>query len=1505
MNNKTITLRFRSFSRLLVALMAAGAAGELLAGIDKPVFQCGSGADIQTGKYGDHQHNAGDIASLFTRDKNGGYTLFESGPVRPLALSDDKQLLFVTNVPADCLEIYDVSSITGNQNTADDAMVLASTVAVGVDPVSVAVRNSGEVWVVNHISDSVSIVKWGASDAPHVAETLLVGDEPRDIVFADDGSGANNSSETNSRNRAFITTAVRGQHDAGFNSMDLFNAPEASATEGTAGLARVWSFDAENPTGSAPDRLKLFTTAPRALAVSADGSTVYAAGFLSGNGSTLSNASQRELALMGVTSTEDGLLLISSDVIVRKDADGHYRDETMLNDRTNDDSELVWDDFVGKVTDRDVFKINVSDYSVESVTGVGTTLFNMVVSGTDVLVSNTDARNHVRFVADGSTDPSQPVGEKLKGHFVEHNITRIPAAAWSDQVNNPLVINHLNGHIDYNDADQAQFADESLAQPVDMVADNGKLYVAAYGSRRIGVMNLSNDSMLRNEYIDLAGFSSNSNDGVGGGGPAGLVMADGTLFVYTRFDNAVRAINVASKAELVEASMSTPESALVVNGRPFLYDANISSANGTGACASCHAYGDFDLLAWDLGNLKGNFHSTETLPMNQQNPLGGSTTFLSDVSLMENGNSGTWMLGGGYFPSTAGLQVNQPVTVKGELTGELLADDNGSDIFTEASNYDAVRVAAENDQVTSYEQYQDKVYLINQTRHAYGHLNLFKSLPFKPSAFDGLKNNWVDGDYICLDGREPVLDENSGHYMCDRYEYSCVSDGSPVKDPMRPIVQEAGMECVAGRHLEESASAVDTYRAYKARWDVCVAWNNCGDYSGSSDPADWLNAHVQENDEREVIIMHIGNDKWIQEFVGGTQLVRFSNFTTAKGVMTTQTLRGIADSGALHWRGDKKGCRYEEGVTKCLEPLADGEAQEERAFKEFNEAFVNLLGRENVSSTGGTEGLTPTQMQAFTDFIMQLTMPPNPVRNLDDSLTSHQEMGKNLFMGVPQGDLLPPLDNTHLSTGIPHDGASCNSCHLLDENKNLFGTDKSLLSGAPFIKVPQLRNMYQKVGKFNTEVVINRAEQRPDPEHGVLQDERALSGRLEIWTLTALDADTFSVVGSVSGEQSQATVGDLYNNGHLAFRLVEGATGFVAGDTFVLETLASPESILGFGYLHAGGFPGLNMFPLIFFSTHEADDSAGSVALETGNAIGDFMMAFPSNVKPVVGQQVTINAGDFDGAGTLASGKRSQFDVLVQQAQAGNCDLLINAVAYESGNAVSRQLVGERWRDPAACAHVAGSGDDVCIKVTRAALGLEMTDEVLLQQIRGYQVLLPENNFFANGVTLTCGAPGSIGQVAYYSAGGTLSTDFDNDGVANADDAYPTNAAAYLDSDGDGLADLWNPACDQTCQEASGLELDPAPYGSDQDADGMDDDSDNCPETFNTLQADLDQDGQGNACDYNIDNDGDVDANDRSLIMMACTRFVDFSGHLTGVPFNVPVLKPECEFKQWMMNGNQ
>src|SRR5438093_7843968 len=178
---------------------------------------------------------------------------FESGHVRPLALSPAGDQLFAVNTPDNRLEIYRITA---------GGITLDAEVPVGLEPVSVATRTNAaghtEAWVVNFLSDSVSIVDVNPSVAlSHVTKTLLVGDEPRDIVF---GGTAHN--------RALITCAHRGQ-----------NRPsDPQLTTPGIGRADVWVFDASG-TAIQGSPLTLFGDTPRALAVSPNGATVYAAAF--------------------------------------------------------------------------------------------------------------------------------------------------------------------------------------------------------------------------------------------------------------------------------------------------------------------------------------------------------------------------------------------------------------------------------------------------------------------------------------------------------------------------------------------------------------------------------------------------------------------------------------------------------------------------------------------------------------------------------------------------------------------------------------------------------------------------------------------------------------------------------------------------------------------------------------------------------------------------------------------------------------------------------------------------------------------------------------------------------------------------------------------------------------------------------------------------------------------------------------------------------------------------
>jgi DNA-binding beta-propeller fold protein YncE len=710
------------------------------------------------------------------------YALFESGQVRPLALSPSGQLLFAANTPDNRLEVFGVGP---------GGLSHRGSIPVGLEPVSVAARSDEEVWVVNHLSDSVSVVRLSQDGrAGVVVRTLLVGDEPRDLVFAGPG-----------RRRAFITTAHRGQ-----------NIPfDPRLTTPGVGRADVWVFDAQalgaSLGGDPLTIITLFADTPRALAVTPDGSRVYAAAFHSGNRTTaisdtlVPDGGEAAGGVPGPNTNAAGAPAPEVGLILKHDGQ-HWRD---VRGRS-------WDEKV-KLTlpDKDVFVINANANPPAAVpgpsgvyTGVGTVLFNMVVNPVNgkVYVSNTEARNDLRFEGSGAF-----AGTTLRGHLHESRITVLSSAGVAPR--------HLNKHIDYSvccaPAPNA-VNEKSLAQPVGMAVtgDGKKLYVAAYGSSRIGVYDTA--ALENNTFVP----SVNNQIVVSGGGPTGLVLdeARGRAYVLTRFDNSISVVRTSTRQEIAHVPMYSPEPANVVAGRRFLYDARLSSSNGEAACGSCHVFGDFDSLAWDLGN--------------------------------------------------------------------------------------------------------------------------------------------PEGDVV----------DNPGPFIAPRPDLG--------DDPL------------------------------------------------------------------------FGQDP---------------DFHPMKGPMVTQSLRGMANHGAMHWRGD----RTASGEAPSAQPNS-GSFNEEVAFKKFGPAFESLLGR--------SAELSSSEMQAFTDFILQVRYPPNPIRNLDNSLTPIQAAGRDFFFNAT----ISPM-------------GTCQRCHQLDPDINpgegafagFFGTDNQLAFDAEpqFFKTPHLRNMYQKVGMFGSAATTGAFP--PDP----------------------------------------------------------------------------------------------------------------------------------------------------------------------------------------------------------------------------------------------------------------------------------------------------------------------------------------------------------------------------------------------------------------------------------------
>jgi len=690
------------------------------------------------------------------------FVAFETGQVRPLAMSPDGTRLFALNTPDNRLEIFSVDGGGG--------LTHSGTVAVGLEPIALAARNDGEVWVVNHLSDSVSIVDV-ASTPPRVTRTINTCDEPRDIVFAGPGG-----------NRAFVTAARRGQ-----------NCPLAfDPTVPGIGRAVVQVWDANALGGglnaNALANVVLFADSPRALAKSADGNTVYAAAFHSGNQTTSiletlvcdgghnapPCANGAPGGVLGPNVDHNGVPGPEVGVIVKFNN---------ANSRWEDDAGRNWTSVVRfDLPDRDVFAIDagaVVPAETANFQHVGTILFNMIANPASgkLYVTNTEARNEVRFEGPGIGTTT------VQGRLHQARVTVIDGGNVTPR--------HLNKHIDYDVRPAPPgTAANSLATPTSLAitGDGATLYVAAFGSSKVGVFQtaqLEDDSFVP---------SSASHITLSGGGPTGIVLDEtrSRLYVLTRFDNSIAVVDTTTASEIGQVALYNPEPESIRDGRPFLYDATLTSSNGEASCSSCHVFGDLDSLGWDLGN-------------------------------------------------------------------------------------------------------PDDVVLNNP-----------------------------------LPARIPAI-------------------GIP------------------------------------------------------------------------------------------------NDFHPLKGPMTTQSLRGMANHGSMHWRGDRTGGN---------DPDSNS-FDEVRAFEKFNPAFTGLIGR--------TAELSATDMRAFTDFILQVTYPPNPVRNLNNSLATQEQEGRDIYFG-PISDVV----------------FNCNGCHTLNKNVNatpdgsfsvntgFFGSDgfATFEGESQMFKVAHLRNTYTKVGMF-------------------------------------------------------------------------------------------------------------------------------------------------------------------------------------------------------------------------------------------------------------------------------------------------------------------------------------------------------------------------------------------------------------------------------------------------------
>ncbi|MCC7291556.1 MAG: YncE family protein [Phycisphaerales bacterium] len=494
---------------------------------------------------------------------------WESPQVHPLDLTPDGSRLLAVNTADARLEVFDATG---------DRLIWLGCVPVGLDPVSVRALSKSQAWVVNHVSDTVSVVDL---EAMNVVATIRTLDEPCDAVFSGNPP------------RAYVSCSQA-------NTVQVFNPEKLDAP---------------------PVSIAIQGEDPRALAASPDGRFVFVAIFESGNGTTI----------LGGGSTGDGTISFPKNVvndplgpyggvnpppnhgteflppinpalpdppgvglIVRKSEEGRWLDDNagdwteMVSGELSDhaDRPRGWD-----LPDRDVAVIDTTTLSVTYVRRLMNLCMAISVNPISgkLTVVGTEAMNQIRY------EPN------VQGRFIRVHVALVDADGANPSIQD------LNPHLNYEtpriDPDERLLA---IGDPRGVVwnAAGTRAYVAGKGSNNVVV--------LGGEGRRIAGpFAV-------GEGPGGLALSkDGArLYVLNHFSNAISTLTGLEGDALIETERVPlsfdPTPSAIATGRKHLYDTHRNSGLGHIACASCHVDARMDRLAWDLGNPAG-----EMKPFNQ------------------------------------------------------------------------------------------------------------------------------------------------------------------------------------------------------------------------------------------------------------------------------------------------------------------------------------------------------------------------------------------------------------------------------------------------------------------------------------------------------------------------------------------------------------------------------------------------------------------------------------------------------------------------------------------------------------------------------------------------------------------------------------------------------------------------------------------------------------------------------------------------------------------------
>ena len=454
-----------------------------------------------------------------------GHPVFASPHSRPIAVLDD--FVYVANTPGDTVDVIDAEKRT-----------IVNRINVGIDPVSVVPRPDGlEIWVANHVSDTVSVIDTdpGSPTFRNVVATVQAVDEdllstqfdePVGIAFA-------------SNDKAYVALGPD-------NEIAVVDVATREVTQ----------------------RLPIRAQDPRAMAVH-DG-RLYVAAFESGNQSQLSGCDPR-----GNTGS-----VVDGDTCTF-DARTHVFDNNNVLS-TNYDADIVKNP---RIPDRDLFVFDTrSDSLRQVVTGIGTLLYGITIdSNGRVFVAQTDARN----TANGRAGTEGHGMAEMANRAFLNQITRVECGTRCGEPEffdlEPLPPEHPGPGM-------------ALATPfgIQISADDSTLAVTAAGSDKLFTVDAETGEVLGRVSVENTprGLVLTSDN-------AGAPSRAWVLNAVANSVSVVDLSSPESPALERTIELHDPTHEVVKRGRMAFNDAD-ASTTGTFSCESCHPDNHTDQLLWIL-----------------------------------------------------------------------------------------------------------------------------------------------------------------------------------------------------------------------------------------------------------------------------------------------------------------------------------------------------------------------------------------------------------------------------------------------------------------------------------------------------------------------------------------------------------------------------------------------------------------------------------------------------------------------------------------------------------------------------------------------------------------------------------------------------------------------------------------------------------------------------------------------------------------------------------------